>query len=424
MASRAALAMLTTAVVMVAVIAASIIPAAAAPDPAFPGPGPVEPPASIDINVPSIAAELQPLAVDSPEFRVARRAFDESAASREAAVAAQATAEQTIAELTSAITSLGAQIDKETARAKEVRAELSMLRASLAQIVVRHYVLGTNADMEPADLDAATERLKQKVLLETVDTSQRERAARDEHNLQDVVRQLRDHANQRQALRVQVQTAEQTRAQAVADQAQFDLALATQGPALVQAKGRATVVGADFSLLALDAYWRAAKETAVTKPKCGVEWWALAGITKVESRHGTFGGANLLGNGDTSARIVGIPLDGTNDTAVIVDTDDGTFDGDVDYDRAVGPMQFIPSTWKRWRADGNGDGTADPNNIYDAAEAAAHYLCASGPMRSDEDLLRGYFSYNHSDDYANEVLSFALAYRQLAIPPPAVASGG
>jgi membrane-bound lytic murein transglycosylase B len=170
-------------------------------------------------------------------------------------------------------------------------------------------------------------------------------------------------------------------------------------------------------LLALDAYYRAAVEASQSLRRCAIQWWAIAAITRTESHHGTYGGARLLGNGDTDPHIIGITLDGTNDTAVIPDTDGGKFDGDPDYDHAVGPMQFIPSTWKRWQADGNGDGVADPNNIYDAAEAAAHYLCATGPMESDDDLLRGYFSYNHSDDYAQAVLANSQLYRQYAIPP-------
>jgi membrane-bound lytic murein transglycosylase B len=87
-------------------------------------------------------------------------------------------------------------------------------------------------------------------------------------------------------------------------------------------------------------------------------------------------------------------------------------------------MQFIPSTWKHWQQDGNGDHKDDPNNVYDAALAAAHYLCASGPMKTDPQLTRGFLSYNQSEAYAQEVLGFAKQYASFTIPPPSVASGG
>ena len=69
--------------------------------------------------------------------------------------------------------------------------------------------------------------------------------------------------------------------------------------------------------------------------------------------------------------------------AVITDTDGGRFDGDPDFDRAVGPVQFIPSTWATLGRDGNDDGVADPNNIYDGALSAATLLCNQGGSMAD-----------------------------------------
>ena len=82
--------------------------------------------------------------------------------------------------------------------------------------------------------------------------------------------------------------------------------------------------------------------------------------------------------GTTNGRILGPRLDGTANTAVVRDTDGGSMDSDTAFDRAVGPMQFIPSTWKTFAKDGNRDGVANPHNIYAAALAAGSYLCAGG----------------------------------------------
>ena len=76
--------------------------------------------------------------------------------------------------------------------------------------------------------------------------------------------------------------------------------------------------------------------------RCGITWWALAGIRRVESNHGTYGLSLARADGEHLDPIIGIPLDGTRGTRLITDTDGGLLDGDTSYDRAVGPMQFIP----------------------------------------------------------------------------------
>ena len=53
--------------------------------------------------------------------------------------------------------------------------------------------------------------------------------------------------------------------------------------------------------------------------------------------------------------IFGIALDGSHHTAVVRDTDGGQYDGDTTWDRAVGPMQFIPSTWSLVGVDGDSE---------------------------------------------------------------------
>ncbi|MEU2128150.1 lytic murein transglycosylase [Streptomyces sp. NPDC018352] len=160
----------------------------------------------------------------------------------------------------------------------------------------------------------------------------------------------------------------------------------------------------------LAAYRKAESALGKTDPGCRLPWQLLAAIGKVES--GQAGGGRVDAQGTTLTPILGPVLNGAG-FASIPDTDGGAYDGDRKYDRAVGPMQFIPSTWAHWGQDGNGDGRRDPNNIYDAALAAGHYLCA-GPrdLSVKADLDRAILSYNHSDTYLRTVLSWLEFYRK------------
>ncbi|MDQ1661856.1 MAG: hypothetical protein QOJ68_1836 [Blastococcus sp.] len=161
--------------------------------------------------------------------------------------------------------------------------------------------------------------------------------------------------------------------------------------------------------VALNAYRVAAARMDRSAP-CGIDWSLLAGIGRVESNHGRFGGATLSSDGTSAPRIIGPALDGKQ-FAFIRDTDHGQWDGDTVQDRAVGPMQFIPATWRAYSADGNGDGVADPFNVNDAGLAAAHYLCvAGGNLSTDAGQRQAVMAYNHSDAYVNEVLGLAHAY--------------
>jgi membrane-bound lytic murein transglycosylase B len=160
----------------------------------------------------------------------------------------------------------------------------------------------------------------------------------------------------------------------------------------------------------LDAYHQAAALLRDTTPGCGLRWEVLAAIGKVESGHAAGGAVDA--EGTTFQPILGPVLNGDG-FAQILDTDGGQWDADAVYDRAVGPMQFIPSTWANWGADANGDGRADPNNVYDAALAAGDYLCAGGRDLADGDGLNsGLLSYNHSWDYVRTVRAWLDYYLQ------------
>ncbi|MEV0299335.1 lytic murein transglycosylase [Nocardia sp. NPDC050710] len=163
--------------------------------------------------------------------------------------------------------------------------------------------------------------------------------------------------------------------------------------------------------VALEAYGYAAAVMGRSKPGCGIGWTTIAGIASVESKHGTHGRSDLDADGTVRPPIIGIALDGAPGVALIRDTDGGKLDGDPVYDRAVGPLQFIPETWKRWGVDANGDGVADPQNIDDAALTAARYLCASGgDLTSERGWQRALLTYNQSNSYLLTVRDRAAAY--------------
>jgi hypothetical protein len=169
--------------------------------------------------------------------------------------------------------------------------------------------------------------------------------------------------------------------------------------------------------VALQAYGVADLTMRQVDPQCHLSWVTIAGLARIESNHGRYRGAQVESNGDIEPRIVGVPLDGTSGNRTISDTDGGVLDGDPTLDRAVGPLQFIPSTWAKWRADGNNDGRADPDNIFDAALAAGRYLCAGGrDLASGQGWRSAVLSYNNSDDYGRRVYAAAEAYANSTTP--------
>jgi hypothetical protein len=162
---------------------------------------------------------------------------------------------------------------------------------------------------------------------------------------------------------------------------------------------------------ALKAYSRAQQMLAQADPGCHLPWTLVAAIGRVESNHGRFGGNALNSQGVAVPGIFGPRLDGSSGTARISDSDAGAFDGDGAYDRAVGPMQFIPGTWRAIGVDGDGDGVRNPQDIDDAAMSTAVYLCAGNTDLSKAgDVNAAVLRYNHSQQYADLVVSIAKAY--------------
>lgn len=118
------------------------------------------------------------------------------------------------------------------------------------------------------------------------------------------------------------------------------------------------------------SYLELYQQAAATCP--GLSWTVLAAIGQIESGHGRNVGPSSAG--------------------------------------ALGPMQFMPATWRSYGVDGDGDGKADIMDPFDAVPAAAKYLCASGAGRGGGSLSNAIWHYNHSQDYVNGVLSLARAY--------------
>ena len=143
-----------------------------------------------------------------------------------------------------------------------------------------------------------------------------------------------------------------------------------------------------------------------------MDWPVVAGIAQVESRHGRIDADHdVAADGDVEPPIRGRALDGTRGTQTIADTDGGELDGDADWDRAMGPLQFIPTTWRELGRDGNDDGAADPDNLYDASLTAVAHLCLREPgdYAIAAQLRRALIAYNASGRYADDVLAGSIA---------------
>ena len=162
---------------------------------------------------------------------------------------------------------------------------------------------------------------------------------------------------------------------------------------------------------ALAAYQRAETVINAADKTCNLTWQLVAAIGRVESNHGRANNNQLNSDGVATPGIYGLALNGKHDTAVIRDTDAGQFDSDTAYDRAVGPMQFIPSTWSVVGVDADGDAQRNPQDIDDAALATAVYLCSGNDdLATTQGQHAAVYRYNHSSAYVDLVLSIMAAY--------------
>lgn len=179
------------------------------------------------------------------------------------------------------------------------------------------------------------------------------------------------------------------------------------------AHGQAEHTGIPYQ--ALLGYGNAEVIAKQSRPHCGITWNTLAGLGFVETRHGTYDGqqhnaTKLDDQGTTENPIYGPQLNGDG-FAEVVDTDSGALDGDKEFDRAMGPLQFIPESWGRYGVDASGDGHANPQNIDDAAASAVRLLCDNGrDLRTPEGWTQAIRAYNMSDEYVRNVRDAAASY--------------
>ena len=161
---------------------------------------------------------------------------------------------------------------------------------------------------------------------------------------------------------------------------------------------RAPALG--IPVTALEAYAYAARVAEVENPDCHIGWTDAGRASgMVESHHGTYRGATIAPNGDVTPPIRGVRLDGT-----IGNLRDhrqrrrhARRRSEV-IDRAMGPMQFIPETWRLYGVDANNDGKVSPDNFDDAALSAAGYLCWRGKdLATPRGWMNALRAYNLSD---------------------------
>ncbi|HWJ81941.1 MAG TPA: lytic transglycosylase domain-containing protein [Nocardioides sp.] len=183
----------------------------------------------------------------------------------------------------------------------------------------------------------------------------------------------------------------------------------------------------DIPSAALAAYQRAETVINSADKSCHLTWQLVAAIGRVESDHGRSNHNVLDDDGIARPGIYGKPLTGKRGLPKISDTDAGQLDRDKKWDRAVGPMQFIPSTWSVVGVDADNDSQRNPQDIDDAALASAVYLCSGNDDLSTVTGQRAaVYRYNHSQRYVDLVMSVMEAYLEgdfTAVPNNTTAAG-
>ena len=375
-------------------------------------------------GLPTTSPELAGVPVTSPEFDHAVTEYGEVDALHSEVRARRHDLDQTTTVLQGRVRQLDTTRASASARIAGLSSRLDAINGAIQELALRAFVAGDDDERTYEALVSETPAvsdLERRDVLGglTMEVLLAERAAY-RGRIDEARARAKTASDDAAEARAALAELREERPAAVRDEVDAAGRVAAERVNYEEARVLATVEGVEFPLVALDAYYRASTSVAEEQPTCGVRWWAIAGISRVEGRHGTYGGTTLQPNGDTTRRIIGIQLNGSRETAVVGDSDGGALDGDASFDRAVGPMQFIPQTWSRFQADGNDDGTTSPFNLYDATLAAANYLCTSSTgLDADPGLRTAYFSYNHSLAYVDAVLGYARHYEdRIDVPEP------
>lgn len=369
---------------------------------------------------PRVSPRLWAVPVDNVDYRSALERYRVVEARLAEARATVTGARAALTELGPAEARLTGRLTELERRRAKVADRLDALREGVRALAVAQYVRGgVGGPVDPGlDLAAVTDRRRTRILVETANEERLAAVGALGTLLADLDAAREATAAEREEVRRRIAEAEAARSDATRVAGEAEAELATLTARAAGARLEAPVAGLDMAYVVLDAYVKAADVLAAEAPGCRIRWQILAAVGRTESTHGTEGGARVLGSGSVTRPIIGIPLDGGNGTMAIPDTDGGTLDRDPVWERAIGPMQFIPASWRAYGRDGNGDGVADPQNVYDAALAAAGYLCRVQPLEGDEALRRAFLLYNNSRVYADVVLERTKAYdTALALPP-------
>jgi membrane-bound lytic murein transglycosylase B len=389
-------------VVLLVGLAAGQVAGQVVPSPASTAASPAPPP----VRDPRLSPALDKVAVSSPDYDAAQARYAADWHELGQLHQRELTDRSTLAVLSQAAARLVGDEHEAVRRHAKASDRVAKLRASLSELVVAVYMAdgtGGTTYVDRALVDSiGSDRLADLAVELAIASSTGATARQDRDSLFDVHRR-------------QQATGEDLLA-ALGEDASLTTRLAEDRKQVADTRMTAAVVGTDLTLVTLDAYWRTASHLVATDRACHLRWPDLAGVARVESDNGTYGGDSVGADGEEASPIIGIALDGKNGTAVVHDTDGGALDHDSTYDRAVGPLQVLPSSWERYGVDGNGDGRADPQNYYDAVATAAAMLCRFGSLADDAGLRTAYFHYNPSNAYVDEVLSYAHLYATFKVP--------